>query len=329
MGLGILTAGQPRRVTFPYYIGMNLIWDPASPKVWDAFHREHHGALQQSWGYGAALARLGVRVHRALVELEGRPVGLAQFICRRIPAYLSLSSCTRGPVWAPELDAEARRALYRRLRTELPAPRLRVTLFSPDRTAAELVPVEVAGLRRVMTGYSTVMLDLTQPPEALRAAFDGKWRNRLVKAETEKKLQVHVNSNVPKCRELLEREGRQRESRNFHGLPTDFVTHWIDAAASPAAAFVIARADIEGKTVAAMLFLLHGSVATYHIGWADDTGRDLNAHNLLLWRATLLLRDRGVAAIDLGGVNTHSLPGISRFKLGTGGAVRTLAGTYC
>ena len=78
-----------------------------------------------------------------------------------------------------------------------------------------------------------------------------------------------------------------------------------------------------------MLFLLHGSVATYHIGWADDTGRDLNAHNLLLWRASLLLRERGLAAIDLGGVNTHSLPGISRFKLGTGGAVRTLAGTYC
>jgi len=180
----------------------------------------------------------------------------------------------------------------------------------------------------VMTGYSTVVLDLTQPPETLRAAFDGKWRNRLVKAETEKKLQVHVNSNVPKCRELLEREGRQRESRNFHGLPTDFVTHWIDVAASPAAAFVIARADFEGKTVAAMLFLLHGSVATYHIGWADDTGRDLNAHNLLLWRASLLLRERGLAAIDLGGVNTHSLPGISRFKLGTGGAVRTLAGTY-
>ena len=34
---------------------MNLIWDPDSPKVWDAFHREQRGALQQSWGYGAAL----------------------------------------------------------------------------------------------------------------------------------------------------------------------------------------------------------------------------------------------------------------------------------
>jgi lipid II:glycine glycyltransferase (peptidoglycan interpeptide bridge formation enzyme) len=70
-------------------------------------------------------------------------------------------------------------------------------------------------------------------------------------------------------------------------------------------------------------------VATYHIGWANDAGRELNAHNLLLWRAMQGLRERGIASVDLGGVNTHALPGISRFKLGTGGAVRTLAGTYC
>ena len=308
---------------------MNLIWDSCSSKTWEAFHRRHRGALQQSWAYGEALTRLGVRVHRALAEVDGQPAGIAQFICRRIPGYLSLASCTRGPVWDPMLGAEARRALYRRMRGELPAPRLRVVLFSPDQTRAELDPAEVTGLWRVMTGYSTVMLDLAQSPEALRAAFDGKWRNRLVKAEAERSLQVHVNASVPKCRELLDREGQQREARNFHGLPTDFVGHWIDASGSPGAAFALSRADVRGESVAAMLFLLHGSVATYHIGWANEAGRDLNAHNLLLWRAAQFLRERGIEAIDLGGVNTHALPGISRFKLGTGGAVRTLAGTYC
>ncbi|MFM8548001.1 MAG: GNAT family N-acetyltransferase, partial [Betaproteobacteria bacterium] len=128
---------------------MKLIWDPDSHKVWDVFHRDHRGALQQSWGYGEALARLGVRVHRAVAEVDGQAVGIAQFICRRIPGYLSLSSCTRGPVWSPDLAAASRRALDRQLNAELPAPRLRVTLFSPDRPAAELAPAEVAGLRRV------------------------------------------------------------------------------------------------------------------------------------------------------------------------------------
>jgi lipid II:glycine glycyltransferase (peptidoglycan interpeptide bridge formation enzyme) len=40
------------------------------------------------------------------------------------------------------------------------------------------------------------------------------------------------------------------------------------------------------------------------------------------------LQEQGVELLDLGGVNTHDLPGISRFKLGTGGQAITLAGTY-
>jgi len=40
------------------------------------------------------------------------------------------------------------------------------------------------------------------------------------------------------------------------------------------------------------------------------------------------LQARGVRQLDLGGVNTRALAGISRFKLGTGGRLVTLAGTY-
>jgi len=54
----------------------------------------------------------------------------------------------------------------------------------------------------------------------------------------------------------------------------------------------------------------------------------LNVHNLLLWQTLLALRSQGVETLDLGGVNTRALPGISRFKLGTGGHLLTLAGTY-
>jgi lipid II:glycine glycyltransferase (peptidoglycan interpeptide bridge formation enzyme) len=48
----------------------------------------------------------------------------------------------------------------------------------------------------------------------------------------------------------------------------------------------------------------------------------------LLWEALAYLQAMGIEVLDLGGVNTHDLPGISRFKLGTGGRVTTLAGTF-
>lgn len=80
--------------------------------------------------------------------------------------------------------------------------------------------------------------------------------------------------------------------------------------------------------MASMLFLRHGRTASYYIGWADEEGRKSNAHNRLLWEALSTMKQSGITDLDLGGINTHDLPGISRFKLGTGGRVLTLAGTY-
>jgi lipid II:glycine glycyltransferase (peptidoglycan interpeptide bridge formation enzyme) len=91
---------------------------------------------------------------------------------------------------------------------------------------------------------------------------------------------------------------------------------------------VVAYAELGKNSVAGMLFLIHGRVASYHMGWADNEGRQLNAHNALLWQAMAYLQGEGMEVLDLGGVNTHDLPGISRFKLGTGGRAITLAGTY-
>ena len=254
--------------------------------------------------------------------------GLAQFICRRVAGYLALSSCTRGPVWAPEATTEWRQQASRLLQRSVPMRPLRVTLFSPNFSFGELQDREMRGLTRVMTGTSTVMLDLRQPLAELRRNLDGKWRNRLAKVEADDSLRVQVQADRQACQMLLAREDEQRQSRGFHGLPTPLVPAFIDAHAKPSQALLMSNAKQGKDTVAAMLFLLHGRGATYHMGWANEVGRKLNVHNLLLWRAMAQLQMQGVEQLDLGGVNTHDLPGISRFKLGTGGQVMTLAGTF-
>jgi len=310
---------------------MQLIWNPVTAEqaeTWQAFHAAHHGSLQQSWAYGQALRQLGVEIHRALI-LDGQQLlGLAQFQCRRLAGYIGLASCSRGPVWSPQASAEARAQALRLLKKTVPTRAWRATVFSPEQSLAQLQPQEVQGLQRVMTGYSTVLLDLQQSEEALRAALDGKWRNRLVRAERQAGLQVHVRASLKEAQWLLERENLQREQRGFHALPTDFVQTFIASHAERSQAFVVASAVQGRQTLGAMLFLRHGSGATYHIGWADDEGRRLNVHNLLLWQSMLWLRAQGLARLDLGGVNTRALPGISRFKLGAGGQRLTLAGTY-
>jgi lipid II:glycine glycyltransferase (peptidoglycan interpeptide bridge formation enzyme) len=106
------------------------------------------------------------------------------------------------------------------------------------------------------------------------------------------------------------------------------VESYINSRAQTTKTMLILRAELKKDRVAAMLFLIHGSAATYHVGWSNEAGRDSNAHNLLLWRAFDELRERGVRTLDLGGINTRQLAGISRFKIGSGGKVVTYAGTF-
>jgi hypothetical protein len=249
-------------------------------------------------------------------------------MCKRVLGYISLASCTRGPIFLPELSPAQRADIYKRLRQSIPLPHLKVPLFSPDCTGDELNPLQTRGLSRVMTGYATVLLDLTRPLATLKEQLEGKWRNRLNKALANAKLRLHVQPSLKRCEWLLGQEQAQRDAKKFHGLPTNFVQAYIAAVADPRQAFVVAYAELGKNSVGGMLFLIHGRVASYHVGWADDEGRQLNAHNALLWQAMDYLQGQGIEVLDLGGVNTHDLPGISRFKLGTGGRAVTLAGTY-
>lgn len=304
---------------------MIVEWNAATRPDWDRFHADAVAPLQQSWAYGEALAALGVRVERAVLREGGQAVGLAQFIVRRVAGYLALASCGHGPVWSADLPAAQRVEGYRLLRRGLPLRPLRIALFSPELPLGEEA-AETRGLWRVMSGASTVRIDLRQPQAALRAALDGKWRNRLVKAEADKRLDVRCNADRAACDRLLAHEQAQRQARRFRALPTAFVPAWMQAA-DRQPNILVASARIGGQLEAGMLFLLHGRAATYHLGWSGEAGRQANAHNRLLWEAITTLRERGYAQLDLGGVGDE-LPGITRFKLGTGGRLVTYAGTF-
>jgi hypothetical protein len=305
---------------------MHILWNQIDRPAWDIAHTQVGGALQQDWAYGASLTVPGVSCYRAEVILDGETVALAQFICRRYGFVLSVALCTRGPLWLKPLAADLRARIYQHIKRSLPLARPRLALFSPEIT--DPTDASVARLIRVMTGYSTLMIDLTQSSEQLRAELDARWRNRLGAAEKSGLTIVNDEVAPEYVKWLLTEEQAQRAQKSFHGLPVAFVERYIRADTPTKQMALILHAEHQGKRIAAMLFLLHGRVATYHIGWADQIGRETNAHKLILWRAFEILRTRGITTLDMGGVNTHDLPGISRFKLGMGGTVVTFAGMF-
>jgi hypothetical protein len=319
---------------------MRATWNGLDRDAWDALHRTAAASLQQDWAYGEALSALGTRCLRAWVDDGGAPVCAAQFLVRKVAAIASIALCSHGPVWAhgatPDVGADAaagtapaRRAeALRAIRASVPLRRPRVLLWTPDRPLAECAGF--ARAPRVMTGGSTVRIDLRREPAALRAAMHGKWRNRLAAAERSALKVVRVGGKPAQYRWLLERELAQRERRGYIALPDGFVEAWQVARRGPGGEdpVLTLRADLGRDAVAGMMFLVHGAAATYHVGWVGDAGRELGAHNLLLWHGLLALRERGVRSLDLGGVDTGRGAGLARFKIGTGGDVVTFGGTW-
>lgn len=271
---------------------------------------------------------LGVPVLRAWVRQAGEPVALAQFLVRRWAGLASVALCSRGPLWLKPLSAGQKSNIDAALRRSLPVKGLRLVLQTPEVTYEQRSESGLAPWRRVMTGYSTVMLDLTQETTTLREGLEAKWRNRLVVAEASDLQVQRVGSNPGQYRWLLDQDQAQSEQRGIAGLPKPFYELYVPSRKQASQTLLILRADLGRERVAAMLFLLHGQAATYQIGWSSPEGRERSAHNLLLWQAMAELKQRGIRQLDLGGVNTARSAGIARFKLGTGGQVLRLAGTY-
>ena len=97
--------------------------------------------------------------------------------------------------------------------------------------------------------------------------------------------------------------------------------------ALPPDALRIWQGRLDGDIAAAMAFVRHGGSATYHLGWASDAARRVGVHSVMLMAAATALKQEGVRWLDLGLVDTDRAPGLARFKLGTGAALRQLGAT--
>lgn len=300
---------------------MEILRNQTQRRTWDR-HALDGSALQQDWAYGDACAALGSTVLRAEIRDGGALVGLIQLIHRPFFGWLNAVVGTRGPLWNSQISGEEIALGLRKLNETLPLPRLRGLFLTPD--AQDPEPLQSSGYRRVMTPYATAEIDLRLPVEELRSAMHQKWRNRLVAAEAVDLTVRRIDARPEHYAWLLEAEAKQQTRIGYRALPPDLVPAWQHFGGR----LRIYAAEHQDQIVAAMVFLLHGSHATYHIGWSNEDGRRLSAHNLLLWHAVRKLPKLGISKLDLGGINTHDSPGIARFKLGAGGKVKRLCGTW-
>ena len=302
--------------------GLALVPAPAGP-----FQPETPAALQQHPAYGLTLGSLGAANRMlAVIDQDGTILATALVMTRRFFGLITFNTVLRGPhFWRP-LDPEIKAAVYRLVQSTAKPWARRFMVQTPDepQSIESITLLKDAGLRRVMTGYSTAMLDLAPAEDDLRAGLKGKWRNQLKKAEAEALSITHsAKLSSAGARWLIASEADQRKTRGYHALPSQFLDAWGTHGES--LVIIVSRGQ---EKLAGGLFLRHGAGATYHLGLTTPVGRTINAQNLVLWQAMLALKAKGVTQLDMGGIDSGPLAGITRFKLGTGATPLELAGSW-
>lgn len=291
--------------------------------------------LQQHWAYGETLKAIDADIDQLTILQDGHLMGLALVGRRRFYKLLTLNSLMRGPLWLPTASDAVKEDAFKALRRQHSPWRWNFLALQPelDETEEYARLLKQNGYRRIMTGYSTIWLDIAAEAEVLRASLNGKWRNQLKAAE---KAKVDISIGGRKQHQyawLTDKEAEQRSKRRYQATPLGLVPLYAGIADrfapdDPTVGILSVTAIAGKRKLAGALFLLHGASATYQIGWTGEEGRRTNAQNRVLWEAILALKERGIRFLDLGGVNTAEGAGIARFKLGLGAAPTTLIGTW-
>lgn len=324
---------------------VTILWNEGTMGEWASlFARVSRSTLPQCFAYAGAMGRTHGFVPRlGLIRRDGAPIGLVQLLERRMLRLFHQRQIHRGPLWLDgvEPDMATQEAVFRLLRRACPDNPLNRANLLPELAAGPEAEemLRRCGFRRFGPGYRTVWLDLSRGEEELRAAMARDWRQRLKGAE-KAGLAIDLDWEAKNLPWLMKQEHEQALTKQFRPMTGALAVRIRNALVRGGAKGGVGKGDgvlmaaaLEGrsgdaKPAASALFYIHGGSATYQIGWSSDSGRKSGAMRLVLWRAALALKARGVGWLDLGGINPDSAPGVTEFKLGTGGQATESVGLY-
>jgi lipid II:glycine glycyltransferase (peptidoglycan interpeptide bridge formation enzyme) len=272
-------------------------------------------SLLQDWAFGQAKAESGWQVERArLVDENDVTIGAVQVMRKNLPLVGGgLAWINRGPLLVdPKLLPEALTAVARHWQANGCYVRI-----APPLTGDFVSDVLKSAGR---LGWASAKLDLSPDEASLRKGLKQKWRNVLNKAERQ---DMEISEDFPL---FIERYRAFLAAKGFSTSVTPELLSRLQDFLPEERKLSALLARHNGQVAAGVLLVRYGQTAEYLAGFIEDSGRDLGAGQLLLWRAALAAKEAGGQFFDLGGMDEIlTPPGIFHFKDGLGGIAYRLA----
>jgi len=307
---------------------MTIDWSPRSIPEWRHMLR---AAPRSNWMQSLTLAKALKDIFKkhtrmGAIRFDGKIVGMLTIQEVKIGPF-KMIELYRGPIWFYETPQESWLDDFAKLfAEEYPRGLLQRRRWLPEWPASDTANATLKrhGFKASKNFYETIWLDLTRPEDELRASLKKNWRADLKKG-ADSQIDVRIDRDGSSIDMFLEYNEQERTRKRYRTRGVELLKNELRNAATLQELMILWALD--GKEpAAAIAIVMHGNSATYRAGWSLDRGRELHAHNVLLWDAVTMLKNTNYRALDLGGTTpTSGSAGYIKFKQGLGGeSFRTL-----
>ncbi len=293
--------------------------------------------LLQSRAYAIAQCRMNKQLCRiGKIFINGEEAGCVQILEAKIlKGAIHAVILDRGPLWFEGYGSQEHiESFFKEFARQFPRRlgRMRRIIPEVEYSVDALRIFQALGYKKKNNpAYETIILDLNLEAEKLRKNMRKDWRASLRKAESHgQDLIVEWDTSCRFFPWFCENYLTDRALKKYNGPSSRLLNEFVKTFGIRDN-MLIGRALYKGEAVAGVLILCHGNGATYQVGWNHSKGREVRAHNLLLWNALCVLKKRDIKNFDLGGINDESAAGVKEFKTGLAGKkakILKLAGFY-
>ncbi len=314
-----------------------ILAHPSSQQEWDDFVSGlAYAQFTQSWAWGELQKSVGHSVERYFIAKDesSEPVAALLLVHMARPLVGGYWLAPRGPVFAASIEPETKTEVLEYIAQELRLPtgvfiRLEPQVFATN----SQIPVSF-NPHRSYNPATTILVDLKKSEDELLAAMHQKTRYNVRVAE---RHGVTVRAGTDEEIGAFLRLTKETEERDrFHAPDFSYLekTYRVMAKAGIARLRV---AEYQGESLAMSMEMAYGDTVTYLHGASSSRHRNLMAPFTLHWEAMRAAKQEGYKVYDFWGCNPEdesdpnykaSWEGITRFKLGWGGARVSLVGTF-
>jgi FemAB family len=307
----------------PLDTGYSCEVDLANEQEWSEILREFKDSnIYQTWQYANVIAG-SRRVSNLVLKFEGCAVAIALARVKRIPGLpIGIAYVFWGPLWqreGAEENPENFRQAVRALRNEFLCRRgLTLRLFpivydDDSATLRNILEEEGLSSRDGASGGRTILMDLTPSLAELRDGMFPHWKRELKVAE-KAGLQLMMGTNKELFTSFI---GIYKEmvSRKRFAEPNDiYQFEQVQMMLPEQLKMRVLLCRSDAGLCSGAIYSVIGNSAIYLFGATSNIGMKSRGSYFLQWKIIEKLKQQGVRAYNLNGINPEENPGTYKFK---------------